>query len=41
MPGTPFEDQIASGYMTEQYVIDTAGKAGFRLVGGSEVRKRT
>ena len=23
--------------MTEQYVIDTAAKAGFRLVGGSEV----
>jgi predicted methyltransferase len=37
VPGTPFEGQISSGYMTEQYVIDTAGKAGFRLVGGSDV----
>jgi predicted methyltransferase len=37
MPGTPFADQIASGYMTEQYVVDTAEKAGFRLAGGSEV----
>jgi predicted methyltransferase len=36
-PGTSFENQINSGYMTEQYVIDTAQKAGFRLVGGSEV----
>ncbi len=35
--GTPFADQIASGYMTEQYVVDTAEKAGFRLAGGSEV----
>lgn len=37
VPGTPFEGQISSGYMTEQYVIDTARKAGFRLVGGSDV----
>jgi predicted methyltransferase len=37
VPGTPFADQIASGYMTEQYVVDTAEKAGFRLAGGSEV----
>ena len=36
-PGTSFENQINSGYMTEAYVIDTAQKAGFRLVGGSEV----
>ena len=36
-PGTSFEDQVKSGYMTEQYVIETAGKAGFRFVGGSEV----
>ncbi len=35
-PGTPFEDQISSGYMTEQYVIDTARRAGFRLAGRSE-----
>ena len=37
VPGTPFADQISSGYMTEQYVVDTAEKAGFRLAGGSEV----
>jgi predicted methyltransferase len=36
-PGTSFENQINSGYMTEAYIIDTAQKAGFRLVGGSEV----
>jgi predicted methyltransferase len=36
-PGTSFEDQINSGYMTEQYVIDAAKKAGFRLAGWSEV----
>jgi predicted methyltransferase len=37
VPATPFETQVNSGYMTEEYVIDTAQKAGFRLVGGSEV----
>ena len=36
-PGTPFEQQVASGYMTEEYVIEMAGKAGFRLVAKSEV----
>jgi len=36
-PGTPFERQISSGYLTEQYVIETAQKAGFRLVGWSDV----
>ena len=37
LPGTSFEDQIDSGYMTEEYVIETAEKAGFELVGRSEV----
>ena len=37
LPGTSFENQISSGYMTEEYVIDTAQKAGFRLVARSEV----
>jgi predicted methyltransferase len=36
-PGTPFEDQIGSGYMTEEYVIETARQAGFELAGRSEV----
>ncbi|MBI1394997.1 MAG: methyltransferase [Betaproteobacteria bacterium] len=36
-PGTPFEAQIASGYLTERYVIETAEKAGFRLAAKSEV----
>lgn len=36
-PGTPFDRQIGSGYLTEQYVIETAQKAGFRLVGWSDV----
>jgi len=36
-PGTPFEQQIESGYMTEEYVIQTAQKAGFRLAGRSEI----
>jgi predicted methyltransferase len=36
-PGTPFEQQIQSGYMTEEYVIQTAQKAGFRLTGRSEI----
>ena len=35
-PGTSFEDQISSGYLTEQYVIDTAKRAGFRLASWSE-----
>jgi predicted methyltransferase len=36
-PGTPFEQQIASGYMTEEWVIEAAQKAGFKLVAKSEV----
>jgi predicted methyltransferase len=35
--GTPFEQQIATGYMTEEYVISTAEKAGFKLVAKSEI----
>lgn len=36
-PDTPFEKQVASGYLTEQYVIETAQKAGFRFMGKSEI----
>ncbi len=36
-PGTPFNLQIESGYMTEDYVIDLATKAGFRLDARSEI----
>jgi predicted methyltransferase len=36
-PGTSFQHQIDSGYMTEEYVIGTAQKVGFKLVGRSEV----
>ena len=36
-PGTPFEKQIESGYLTEDYVIGAAQKAGFKLVAKSEV----
>lgn len=36
-PGTPIEKQIKSGYMTEDYVIEMALKAGFRLAGSSEI----
>ena len=36
-PGTPLEEQIKSGYMTEEYVILMARKAGFRLVDSSEI----
>ncbi|HWQ37694.1 MAG TPA: methyltransferase [Burkholderiales bacterium] len=36
-PGTPFQQQIDSGYMTEDYVIETARKAGFKLVNKSEI----
>jgi predicted methyltransferase len=36
-PGTPFEQQIASGYMTEEWVVETAQKAGFKLVAKSEI----
>jgi len=36
-PGTPFQRQIDSGYMTEAYVIETAQKAGFKLDNKSEI----
>jgi len=36
-PGTSFERQITSGYMTEDYVITIATNAGFRLVATSEI----
>jgi predicted methyltransferase len=36
-PGTPFEDQVRTGYLTEEYVIATATKAGFRLVARSQI----
>lgn len=36
-PGTSFEQQVKSGYMSEEYVIATAEKAGFKLVAKSEI----
>lgn len=36
-PGTPFQQQIDSGYMTEAYVIEAAQKAGFKLANKSEI----
>jgi len=36
-PGTSLEDQVKSGYMTEEYVIAAAEKAGFRLAGKAEI----
>jgi len=36
-PGTPFEQQVKSGYMTEEYVIGLARKAGFSLVEGKDI----
>jgi len=36
-PDTPISGQIASGYMTEAFVIDAATEAGFRLVAFSDV----
>lgn len=38
-PGTSFQKQIDSGYMTETYVIETAQRAGFRLVAKSEINR--
>ena len=35
--GTPFQRQIDSGYMTEAYVIETATRAGFKLVASSDI----
>ena len=36
-PGTPFEQQVKSGYMTEDYVIGLARKAGLSLVEGKNI----
>lgn len=36
-PGTSFQTQIDSGYMTEEYVLEVAKKAGFKLVNKSEI----
>lgn len=36
-PGTSFEQQVKTGYMTEDYVIALAEKAGFKLVEKSEI----
>ena len=36
-PGTSFEQQVKTGYMTEDYVIGLAEKAGFKLVEKSDI----
>lgn len=36
-PGTPFEQQVKTGYMTEDYVIETAVRAGFVLDASIEI----
>ena len=36
-PDASFQQQIDTGYMTEAYVVETARKAGFRLVNKSEI----
>jgi len=36
-PDTPFQQQVDTGYMAEAYVIETAAKAGFKLVNKSEI----
>ncbi len=36
-PGTSLQDMIRSGYVTEDYVIELARRAGFRLVAKSEI----
>jgi predicted methyltransferase len=36
-PGTPFEDMIHSGYVTEDYVIELARRADFKLAAKSEI----
>lgn len=36
-PGTPFEKQVESGYLTEDYVIGLAEGAGFKLAAKSEI----
>ena len=39
--GTPISQQIKSGYMTEQFVIKTAEKAGFVLNAGSDINNNS
>lgn len=36
-PDASFQQQIDTGYMTEAYVVETAQKAGFKLVNKSEI----
>jgi predicted methyltransferase len=36
-PEPSFQQQIDTGYMTEAYVVETAQKAGFKLVNKSEI----
>lgn len=36
-PGTSFQRQIDSGYMTGAYVIESATRAGFKLVASSDI----
>jgi predicted methyltransferase len=36
-PDTSFQQQIDTGYMAEAYVVETAQKAGFKLVNKSEI----
>ena len=36
-PGTSLQDMIRSGYVTEDFVIELAQRAGFRLVARSEI----
>lgn len=36
-PETPFQQQIDTGYMTEAFVVETAQKAGFKLVNKAEI----
>jgi predicted methyltransferase len=36
-PDAPFQQQIDTGYMAEAYVVETAQKAGFKLVNKSEI----
>jgi len=38
-PDTPLAKQIESGYMTEQFVIETATAAGFRLDRSTEINR--
>ena len=40
-PGTPLSEQIKSGYMTEQFVIETAEKAGFVFNSGSNINNNS